>query len=104
MTKVLITGAICLFSSVLIACASSPGGDQNTSKFDVDDDGFLTPEEYSASKLSKVLSFEELDVDADGLLSAAELGFSVREGRPARGKQEQGGEGRRGGHGGKSRT
>ena len=76
---------------LIAGCASKrPDPREHTNKFDLDGDGFLTPEEYSASALSDVMPFEDLDIDGDGLLSPRELDFRAG-----------GGPGGRGGRGGK---
>ena len=66
---------LCVAAMVFSSCASSPDHKRHRNSFDTDSDGYLTPEEYSASELSRVLKFEELDRDENGLLSEAELRF-----------------------------
>lgn len=69
---------------LLGGCASSkPEPPEHENRLDLDGDGFLTPDEYSASALSEVLEFGALDADGDGLLSRRELEF--RAGRESRG-------------------
>ena len=89
--------AACIFAVVgLQGCASSrPAPREQANRFDVDGDGFLSPDEYSASALSGVVSFDELDTDGDGRLSRRELEF--RMGRGSRGQGPRGGQGRGGG-------
>jgi hypothetical protein len=101
MTTIKTVVALWIAVAVLAACASSPDHGQAPDSFDTDGDGYLTPEEYSASRLSEVLKFEELDTDADGLLSDAELAFGGVGG--ASQKLGKRGEGRKG-TGGRSRT
>jgi hypothetical protein len=86
---------------LLVACASSSDRDQSGNRFDIDGDGYLTPEEYSASEISKILKFEEVDTDGDGLLSESELSLRIPGGTRKRSGQR---EGERRGRGGKSRT
>lgn len=84
--------SLCIAVTVVAACASFSNHNQDRNDFDTDRDGYLSPEEYSASKLSEVLKFEELDKDGDGLLSEAELGFGgVKGDSKQRGKRGNGG-------------
>jgi len=79
----------------LAGCASSkPEPREQANRFDLDGDGYLTREEYSASALSEVMEFDALDADGDGLLSRRELEFRIgsrgrgsRDGKRPRGSQ-----------------
>jgi hypothetical protein len=93
---------ISLSIGVSSGCVTKSPDHNRSGRFDLDQDGYLTPEEYSASKLSEVLAFEELDTDADGLLSTEELGLPLAGGRGAGG--ERTGEGGRRDRGGRDRT
>ena len=74
----------------LAGCASSkPEPREQASRFDLDGDGYLTREEYSASALSDVMEFDALDSYGDGLLSRRELEF--RAGAGSRGLGSRGG-------------
>ena len=73
----------------LAGCASSkPEPRTHENRFDLDGDGYLTPDEYAASALSDVLEFDALDVDGDGLLSPREL--ELRSGSRSRGRGPRG--------------
>ena len=75
----------------LAGCASSkPEPRAHENRFDLDGDGYLTRDEYSASALSGVLEFDELDANGDGLLSRRELEF--RAGTGSRGRSPRGGD------------
>jgi hypothetical protein len=98
MTKTKTLVSIWTTCTVLLGCASSASHDQYENRYDTNGDGYLTPEEYSASEVSKLLRFEELDTDRDGLLSESELSLRI----PGSGRKRSGQ--RPGGRGGKSRT
>lgn len=99
-TRILVLVAAACFT--LAGCASSkpgpgpgPGPREQANHFDLDGDGYLTREEYSASALSDVLEFDSLDTDGDGLLSWRELEFGAGGGsrrRGPRGGKPPGGE------------
>jgi len=95
-----ITGALALFTTaaVIAACASSENVGTSKNRYDTDGDGYLTPEEYSTSKISAILKFEDLDADGDGLLSESELSLHVPDGARKRSG------GKAGGRGGRNRT
>ena len=87
MRKLRTSLGLCVAATIVAACASPPDHNRHRNSFDTDGDGYLTQEEYSASELSRVLKFEELDKDEDGLLSEAELRIDGTKGGPgSRGK------------------
>lgn len=72
--------------AMLAGCASPrPEPREYRNQFDLDGDGYLTRQEYSASALSGAIEFEALDTNGDGLLSRRELDFRVGAGSRARG-------------------
>jgi len=74
--RIVVLAATTAASFVLAGCASSePDPREQANRFDLDGDGYLTREEYSASALSDVMDFDALDADGDGLLSRRELEF-----------------------------
>ncbi len=81
-----ILATFAIIVSVATGCASSkPDSHEKVNQFDSDGDGYLTPEEYSASALSDVVEFDSLDADGDGLLSQEELEIRVGQGSRERG-------------------
>lgn len=88
--RILVLAAATAACFALAGCASSkPEPREQANQFDLDGDGYLTREEYSASALSGVMEFEALDADGDGLLSRRELEF--RGGSGSRGRGSRGG-------------
>jgi len=88
--RILVLSAATAFFLALAGCASSkPERGEQTNRFDLDGDGYLTRAEYSTSALSDVMEFEALDADGDGLLSRRELEF--RGGGGTRGRGPTGG-------------
>ena len=59
------------------------GGDRP--KLDLDGDGYVTPEEFSQSRLSERVEFSAVDADGDNLLSVDELKSYAKENRGKRG-------------------
>lgn len=53
------------------------GGERPT--LDSDGDGYITPEEFSLSKLSERVEFSALDADGDNLLTKDEIRSYMRE-------------------------
>jgi hypothetical protein len=100
MIRSTVTVLVWLSIGVSSGCATKTPDHKGFSRFDLNNDGYLTPEEYSASELSKALAFAELDTDEDGLLSNDELSFRLDGARSA-GSEGKGG---RSGRGGRNRT
>ena len=90
-TRIRVLAAATAVMFTLTGCASSkPEPRVQENRFDLDGDGYLTRDEYSASALSDVLDFDALDSDGDGLLSPRELEF--RAGSGSRGRGSRGGQ------------
>ncbi|MGB5353011.1 MAG: hypothetical protein WBM54_12295 [Woeseia sp.] len=88
-TSILVLAAASATCITLAGCASSkPDPRKQELQFDLDGDGYLTREEYSASALSDVLEFEALDTDRDGLLSRRELELRIGPGSRGRGPRD----------------
>lgn len=89
-TKFLVfTAATAAFFALAGCTSSKPERREQTNRYDLDGDGYLTREEYSASALSDVMAFDALDADGDGFLSRRELEF--RGGGGTRGRGPTGG-------------
>ncbi len=70
-------------------CATHPNERPESSmQFDTDGDGFLSLEEYSATKISQLVSFDSIDANSDGLLSSQELSIRLRENARRRSRRE----------------
>lgn len=63
--------------TVLAAPAMAQRGDRP--KLDTDGDGYISPEEFSQSKLAERVEFSAIDTDGDELLSAEEIRSFMRE-------------------------
>lgn len=85
-TRILVLAIANVACFTLAGCASSkPEPREQANRFDLDGDGYLAREEYSASALSDVMEFDALDADGDGLLSPRELEFRAGPGSGGRG-------------------
>ncbi len=92
-TSILIFVAMTAALVTIAGCASPKQAPrEQVNRFDLDGDGYLTREEYSASTLSRAMDFDSLDTDSDGLLSRRELEFRAGSGgREPRGGKRPGG-------------
>ena len=79
-----ITAGMILATLVFAAPAMAEGRDRP--KLDTDGDGYVTPEEFSQSRLSERVDFSAIDADGDNLLSMDELKSYAQENRKRRGR------------------
>lgn len=75
------TAAVLLASITLLGCASPASAERGKSRppIDTDGDGFVSQEEFSASRLSERADFSTIDADGDELLSADEIRSYINE-------------------------
>ena len=65
------------------------GGERQS--LDTDGDGYVTPEEFSTSRLAEHVEFSAMDADGDNLLTKDEIRSYVREmGGERRGRRTEG--------------